>query len=57
MSAHVWNEGSGTDLSRGTATKLVLLEERKNEVRSKGKFSTVLVYYYLFKLVDVDICF
>ena len=42
LSAHVWNEGSGTDLSRGTATKLVLLEERKNEVRSKGKFSTVL---------------
>jgi hypothetical protein len=30
------------DLSRGMATKLVLLEERKNEVRAMGKFPTVL---------------
>jgi hypothetical protein len=38
----VWNEGSGMDLSRGMATKLVHLEERKNEVRAMGKSPSVL---------------
>jgi len=35
----VWNEGTQTNLSGGTASKVVLLEEWKNELRTKGKFS------------------
>ena len=38
----VWNRGTRTNLSRGTATKVVLLEEWKNELRAKGKFPAVL---------------
>jgi len=39
----VWNEGTRTNLSGGTASKVVFLEEWKNELRTKGNFPTVLV--------------
>ena len=38
----VWNEGTRTNLSGGTASKVVLSEEWKNELRTKGNFPKVL---------------
>jgi hypothetical protein len=43
LSARVWNEGSGSNLSRGMATEAYTFGGKENEVRAKGKFPTVLV--------------
>ena len=38
----VWNEGTQINLSGGTTSKVVLSEEWKNELRTKGNFPMVL---------------